>query len=66
MTLYKSEDYKITAVKYYLKLNKTQDKICKIFNCSTQSLMKWVNRYNKEKSIKQHGKKSILYKISSI
>ena len=27
--------------------------------------MKWVNRYNKEKSIKQHGKKLILYKITN-
>jgi len=65
MSTHKSEDYKISAVKYYLKSNKTQDEICKIFNCSARSLMRWVERYNKENSIKRHSKKSISYKITN-
>jgi len=40
MSNHKSEDYKITAVNYYLKSNKTQEEICKIFNCSARSLMR--------------------------
>lgn len=65
MTNHKSEDYKITAVKHYLETNKTQEEICKIFNCSVRSLMRWVERYDKEKSIKRHSKKSISYKITN-
>ena len=65
MDWYKSENYKITAVKYYLKSNKTQDKICKIFDCSARSLIRWIEKYNKEKSIKRHSKKSISYKITN-
>ncbi len=60
---HKSEDYKITAVKHYLKTNKTQEEVCKIFECSSRSLMRWVNRYNKEGSIKRHSKKSMSYKV---
>ncbi len=60
---HKSEDYKITAVKYYIKSNKTQEEVCKIFECSPRSLMRWVERYNKEGSIKRHSKKSISYKV---
>jgi transposase-like protein len=41
---HKSEDYKITAVKYYLKSNKTQIEVCNIFNCSSRSLMRWVDK----------------------
>ena len=51
MSKHKSEDYKITAVKYYIKSNKTQEEVCKIFECSPRSLMRWVERYNKEGSI---------------
>ena len=64
MSTHKSEDYKITAVKYYLKTNKTQEEVCEIFNCSPRSLMRWVERYNKENSIKRHNKKSLSYKIT--
>ena len=44
---HKSEDYKITAVKYYIKSNKTQQEVCNIFNCSPRSLLRWVERYKK-------------------
>ena len=63
---HKSEDYKITAVKYFIKANKTQEEVCKIFECSPRSLMRWVERYNKEGSIKRHSKKSMSYKVKKI
>ena len=31
---YKSNDYKLSAVNYYLVEDKTQEEVCKIFKCS--------------------------------
>ena len=64
MTKHKSEDYKLSAVKYYLKGEKTQEEICKIYECSVRSLMRWVDRYKVEKEIKRHNRKNISYKIT--
>ena len=64
LSKHKSEDYKITAVKYYIKSNKTQEEVCKIFGCSVRSLMRWIERYHKEGSIKRHNRKPISYKIT--
>jgi len=61
---HKSEDYKITVVKYFIKANKTQEEVCKIFGCSPRSLIRWIERYKKEGSIKRHSRKSISYKIT--
>ena len=36
MSKHKSEDYKISAVKYYLENTKTQEEICNIFKCSVR------------------------------
>ena len=47
----KSEDYKITAVQYYLSKNKNQLQTCEIFQCHPRSLMRWVDKYNKNKNI---------------
>ena len=33
---YKSDDYKLGAVKYYLKQNDSMDKVCKIFDLLKQ------------------------------
>jgi transposase len=62
-TKHKSEDYKISAVEYYLNSNKTQEDVCDIFKCSVRSLMRWVERYENEDSIKRHNRKSISYKV---
>ena len=48
MTTRKSNDYKITAVNYYLVEDKTQKEVCKIFKCSRRSLMRWVNRFENQ------------------
>ena len=61
---HKSEDYKLSVAKYYLRANKTQKEVCDIFGCSARSLMRWIDRYKKEGSIKRHSKKSISYKIT--
>ena len=37
MPKHKSEDYKKSAVEYYLFENKNQVKTCKIFKCSRKS-----------------------------
>ena len=39
---HKSEDYKLSVAKYYLRANKTQKEVCDIFGCSPRSLMRWV------------------------
>jgi hypothetical protein len=38
---HKSDDYKTTAVEYYLTEDTTQDEVCRIFKCSARSLMRW-------------------------
>ena len=63
MPKHKSFDYKIQAVKYYLK-NKNQVKTCEIFECSERSLMRWVKKYNEIKTIKRKDKTYISYKIT--
>jgi hypothetical protein len=38
MPTHKSNDYKLTAVQYYLVEDKTQEEICKIFKCTPISV----------------------------
>jgi hypothetical protein len=33
MPTHKSEDYKLSAVEYYLTEDKTQEEVCKVFKC---------------------------------
>ena len=63
MPKHKSFDYKIQAVKYYLK-NKNQVKTCEIFECSERSLMRWVKKYNETKTIKRKDRTFVSYKIT--
>ena len=65
MNKHKSEDYKLQAVKYYLKSKKSMDDVCEIFNCSKTSLYRWIERYKTDKQIKRNSRKSISYKIKS-
>jgi transposase-like protein len=62
MSKHKSEDYKISAVNYYLDNDVSMDYVCNIFNCKKQSLSRWVKRYNINKSIKRNNRKSMSYK----
>jgi transposase len=63
MAKHKTEDYKLSAVKYYLKSKKTQEEICNIFDCSPRSLKRWTARYTKDKTIKRYNRKPISYKV---
>jgi nucleoside-diphosphate-sugar epimerase len=40
---HKSEDYKISAVKYYLKNKDNIRKTCKIFDCKKSTLQRWID-----------------------
>ena len=60
---HKSEDYKLSAVDYYLTEDKSQEEVCKIFKCSARSLMRWVDKYKKDGEIKRHNRMPIAYKI---
>ena len=48
---HKSEDYKISAVKYYLKNKDNIRKTCKIFDCKKSTLQRWIQRYNSTKNL---------------
>jgi transposase len=63
MPTHKSNDYKLTAVQYYLVEDKTQEDVCKIFRCSPRSLMRWVERYKKEDNVDIHYRKPVAYKV---
>ena len=45
----KGDDYKITAVKYYLDNNDTMDNTCKICNYKKPSLHRWLQIYKTHK-----------------
>ena len=63
MTKHKSEDYKLSAVKYFLENKDTKENTCKIFKCSVRSLLRQTKRYKEEKEIKRHNREPISYKI---
>ena len=60
---HKSEDFKLSAVEYYLVGDKSQLEVCKIFKCSPRSLMRWVEKYEKEGEIKRKNRKLVAYKV---
>ena len=60
---HKSNDYKETAVNYYLVEDKTQEEVCKIFNCSRRSLMRWVEKYKTNGKIERNNRNPIAYKV---
>ena len=59
----KSNNYKLSAVNYYLVEQKTQEEVCKIFKCNPRSLMRWVERYKNEGIIDIHYRKLVAYKV---
>jgi transposase len=64
MTTHKSEDFKISAVEYYLTSDKNQLEVCEIFNCSARSLMRWVSKYENDGSVERYNRVPIAYKVS--
>ena len=64
MNKYKSDDYKLSAVKYYLNNNDSLDKVCSIFDCKKSTLKGQVDRYKTTKNITRKNRKPISYKIN--
>jgi len=64
MSKHKGEDYKISAVQYYLENNTSYVKTCEIFKCSERSLKRWIDRYKKKKEIKRDNRQPVSYKIT--
>ena len=62
---HKSEDYKISAVKYYLKNKDNIRKTCKIFDCKKSTLQRWIQRYNSTKNLTRRNRKNVSYKITN-
>ena len=50
---HKTENYKLSAVKYYLYNSFSLDYVCNIFGCKKQSLTRWIKRYNDVKELKK-------------
>jgi len=64
MSKHKSEDYKISAVEYYLDYDTTYAETCRIFKCSERSLKRWIDRYEDGDNIKRNNRKAVSYKIT--
>ena len=64
MSKHKSEDYKLSAVKYYLNNDVSLDDVCEIFDCPKQSLYRWIKRFNELGEIGRLDRKPISYKIT--
>jgi len=64
MFKHNNEDYKITAVKYYLENDTNYTKTCDIFRCSERSLKRWIERYEELEEIKRLNRKPVSYKIN--
>ena len=63
MVSHKSDDYKTTAVKYYLVEDATQEEVCKIFQCTRRSLMRWVKQYKNQGNVERQNRTPIAYKV---
>ncbi len=52
---HKTEDNKISAVKYYINNEVSMDEVYVIFKCKKTSLKRWIDRYKKEVSNDNHS-----------
>ena len=59
-----SEDYKETAVKYYLENDEDMRDTCNIFKCKFQSLSRWIKTYKQKDNIKRKTRKNHNLKIT--
>jgi transposase len=64
MGKHKSDDYKLTAVKYYLDTKEPSLRdTCDIFKCSKDSLLRWVKRYLETGSVENKPRPEGSYKV---
>jgi hypothetical protein len=59
-----TEDYKLTAVKYYLHHNEDMRDTCDIFKCNFQSLSRWVKIYKQNGNLNRKTRKNHNLKIT--
>ena len=59
-----TEDYKETAVKYYLENNNDLRNTCKIFKYKYQSLARWIKSYKNKRNIQRKTRKNHNLKIT--
>jgi len=64
MPSHKSEDYKITSVKFHLENESSFVNTCKIFNCSERSLKRWIDKYKTQHNITRNNRSHVSYKIT--
>ena len=64
MPSHKSEDYKITAVKFHLENESSFVNTCKIFKCSERSLKRWIEKYKTQHNITRNNRTAVSYKIT--
>jgi transposase len=64
MPSHKSEDYKITAVKFHLENESSFVNTCKIFKCSERSLKRWIEKYKTQHNITRNNRVAVSYKIT--
>jgi len=66
MNTHKTEDYKNSAVKYYLNNDKGDGykRTCKIFDCKKSTFRDWVKRYKISKNLTRRNRKPMSYKIT--
>ena len=61
---HKTQDYKITDVKYYLQNDDSLDDVFSIFSFKKTSLRRWIMKYKKYKHLERLNRPSISYKIT--
>ena len=44
--IHKTEDYKISAVKYYINNEVSMEEVCEIFEWKKTSLKRWIDSFN--------------------
>ena len=62
---HKHEDYKLSAVKYYLEEDTSIEQTCLIFKCSKGSLHRWIQQYKQDKQIERRNRKPMSYKVTN-
>lgn len=62
---HRSEDYKLSAVKFYLDSKTTYTNTCKIFGCSERSLKRWISRYKTDGNLKRRSRSPVSYKVTN-
>ena len=58
-----SSDLKLKAIKYYLK-TKNYFKTCNVFDCSTRSLKRWIERFVSTGNVNRKPRNTKSYKIT--